>query len=517
MPISDDMRRLEVKWKGGTGWPKRLDWIEIDGLRGWRGERFKFQFPIMALVGENGVGKTTVLQAAAAVHRPPGARPGTRQHNASWFFPDTAWERIENAAIRYHGREGTRTISNSVRKPTERWRGYNERPERPILYIDLGRIQPVTERTGYSKLAKAGVTEISSDMFDEATVSRLSNIMGRHYEHARMSLTTGDSRREVPVLGANGLDYSGFHQGAGETVITELLVADFPKNGIVLIDEIESSLHPRAQRRLMRDLAAICREREVQILLTTHSPYVLDELPLEARACIILNESGREIVYGVTPEFAMTRMDDVPHYECDVYVEDVRAKTFLQEIIVAHRRDLIRRCQVIPFGAASVGRSLGQMVANGRFPRPTRVFLDGDESPSTGCLLLPGDDAPERVVFRDLLENSWLAVSQRVGRPISDLADACSSAMLLGDHHEWVSHAANILVVGGVTLWQAMCAEWAEECLPAGNALRITQPIEDAMSGIEGSPPPPTSELPTIPTMANRPSLDSSSGQGRLF
>jgi hypothetical protein len=37
-----------------------------------------------------------------------------------------------------------------------------------------------------------------------------------------------------------------------------------------------------------------------------------------------------------------------------------------------------------------------------RFPRPTCVFLDGDNDAAPGCHLLPGADAPEQVVFREL-------------------------------------------------------------------------------------------------------------------
>ncbi|MBX5180963.1 ATP-binding protein [Rhizobium lentis] len=36
---------------------------------------------------------------------------------------------------------------------------------------------------------------------------------------------------------------------------------DYPKYGLVLIDEVETSLHPRAQRRLMRDLTDSARTR----------------------------------------------------------------------------------------------------------------------------------------------------------------------------------------------------------------------------------------------------------------
>lgn len=142
-------------------------------------------------------------------------------------------------------------------------------------------------------------------------------------------------------MGKKGQRYSGFHQGAGETTIMEFLQRDLPKYSLVVIDEIESSLHPRAQRRLMRDLADKCRENELQVILSTHSPSVLEELPLRARAYIMLEPTrGRTIVYGVSPEFAMTKMDELPHYEIDRYVEDDRAGRMLIEILSAHDPDL---------------------------------------------------------------------------------------------------------------------------------------------------------------------------------
>ena len=57
--MSDEMRRLGKKWATGSGWPKRLEWMEIKGLRGWTGQRIEFPFPIVAVVGENGSGMCT--------------------------------------------------------------------------------------------------------------------------------------------------------------------------------------------------------------------------------------------------------------------------------------------------------------------------------------------------------------------------------------------------------------------------------------------------------------------------
>jgi predicted ATPase len=75
MSNSREMRRLAAKWQQGTGWPQFLESLEITGIRGWDGQKVPFQFPIVALVGENGTGKSTILQCAAASYRPTNNAP----------------------------------------------------------------------------------------------------------------------------------------------------------------------------------------------------------------------------------------------------------------------------------------------------------------------------------------------------------------------------------------------------------------------------------------------------------
>jgi len=486
--MSKEMRRLEGSWKTGTAWPRRLEWIEILNLRGWTGQRFEVTFPIMAVVGENGVGKSTMLQAAASIYADD--RPG-KDRFASDFFPDTTWDHIRAAEIRFSVKEGEQRQTGSVRKPTGRWRGNPDRPKRSVTYVDLSRIQPISGRTGYSKLANPALLEASSVDFSKLQLGRLSSILGRTYRVARMAVTVGDEKRAVPVIQQDEASYSGFHQGAGETTVAELLETEIPKYSLVLIDEIESSLHPRAQRRLLRDLAERCREQQLQIILTTHSPYVLEELPEHARVHILESGGKRQIIYGVSPAFAMTKMDDVRQYECDIYVEDAPAGALLIEILFKFDKDLIERCRVTPCGAASVGQSLGIMVSQRRFHTPTCVFLDGDKGVASGCGLLPGGDAPERVVFEGLVEKQWPGVAERVARDFPSVSDACTSAMTLSNHHDWVKQAAQTLTLGGDILWQSMCSAWVEHCADTEECRAIAQAVRDTLQGI-------TADLPTV-------------------
>jgi len=498
MPLSKEVRLLQSRWISGQGWPKRLEWIEIEGIRGWIGQRVEFQFPIVALVGENGVGKSTVLQAVAASYK----GESERQLFASDFFPDTPWEHVEEASIRASIREGptSGSIITSVRKPTDRWRGNPERKARGVEYVDLRRIQPISARTGFARIAQRGVKETAFESFDADTVERLSGIMGRSYDLAKLSTTDADETRSVPVLSRDGKWFSGFHGGAGETAMAELLQQKIPRYSILLIDEVETSLHPRTQRRLLRDIATLCRNLELQCILTTHSPYILDELPPEARIYLMESDGQKKIIVGVSPAFAMSKMDDEVYPEADVYTEDDRAASLINEIVALSRqRDLILRYQTVAYGAANAGRILGIMAKEKRFPRPSLVFLDGDQAAADGCFLLPGGDAPERVIFEGLSQKGMDGLASRLSRSPSDVAEACTAAMLVSDHHEWVRFAADRLAVPGNVLWQGMCAEWCLRCLTEADINRIGDAILETIVQYGGSR---HTEKPQIPVQS---------------
>ncbi|PBB17010.1 AAA family ATPase [Mesorhizobium sp. WSM4313] len=482
MALSREVRRLERSWQNESAWPKRLDWVEIENIRGWQGQRIRFPFPIVAIAGENGSGKSTIIQACAAVYQGHLSKGSVKQKGtkyASDFFPSTFWDQITNAAVKFGYTEGKEIKEGSIRKHTERWKGNVERPVRPVQWLDLSRIVPIGGRVGYAKIARSIHIEATAVTFDEDRLGRLSSILGHKYDNAKMALTDVDPERPISVLHRANAAYSGYHQGQGEITIAELIQADLPKYSLVLIDEIESSLHPRAQRRLIRDLATVCRERELQIILTTHSPYVLEELPREARLQIFEQDGVRQAMIGVSPEFALSRMDDVTHPECELYVEDDVAQTLVREILSQRAPDIGSRVFVTPYGAASVGYQLGQMVDGKRFPRPVGVFLDGDCKPGVGCCVLPGEDAPERVIFEDLAKINWGDLWVLLLRDTSIVSDACNSSLALSEHHDWIPEAAKRLMIGGNILWHAMCAAWVKRCMVQADFERIRQYIED--------------------------------------
>jgi hypothetical protein len=209
------------------------------------------------------------------------------------------------------------------------------------------------------------------------------------------------------------------------------------------------------------------------------------------------SDGQRKIIVGVSPAFAMTKMDDEAYPEADIYTEDERAGILVNEIVArSNQPDLILRYQPVPYGTANVGRALGMMASERRFPRPSIVILDGDQDVSSGCVVLPGGDAPERVIFEGLSANGFDGLALRLSRSPSDVSEACNNAVLVADHHEWVRFAADRLAVPGSVLWQGMCAEWSLRCLPQTEADKLADVITTTIIQYGGTRPVEKSRIP---------------------
>lgn len=55
------------------------------------------------------------------------------------------------------------------------------------------------------------------------------------------------------------------------------------EESFILIDEVEAGLHPYAQQQVMLQLQRMALRQKLQIIVTSHSPVVLDSVPLEGR------------------------------------------------------------------------------------------------------------------------------------------------------------------------------------------------------------------------------------------
>lgn len=477
-----EINKISNQFQAGA-WPQFLEMLEINGLRGWAGQSINFNFPVVAIVGENGTGKSTALKVAACAYE---NKVASKAYYPSTFFIKTAWDSVQGVTLNYRIRIGNETKPFRIAKPSKRWSIPSKRIQRHVYIFDISRTLPLDASAGYAKIARLAAAEISSNEIDQQYRTRLSHILGRNYSGARFATSDVDQKREVGLLTLEYGEISQFHQGAGEDTTLDLLRAlqSIPDYSLLIIDEVEASLHPRAQRRLVRFLLWLSRQKRIQVIISTHSPYILEELPMEARVLLLPGPAGLSVVYGITPEFAMSRIDEGLHPELTIFVEDKESQTLLREIIAGHPEgsEILSRISIDRVGPANVVKILGQLAHNGRLRYKAFGILDGDSEISKGCIKLPGNEAPEYVVFNGLKGFNWKDLPERFGIGAGSLFTILDDAMLDPYHHKWTSLVGDKVLKSSTSVWEILCNQWCKICLSDEDRGGIIEAIKDLLA-----------------------------------
>lgn len=174
----------------------------------------------------------------------------------------------------------------------------------------------------------------------------------------------------------------------------------------------------------------------------------------------------------------MSRIDDEMHPDVHVFVEDREAGILLREILASSpaTSELLRRISIGSVGPSNVVELLGKLGKERKLPYKSLAIVDGDH-PSHGCLALPGNYAPERVVYSQLKAKNWPNLPDRFGIGAGDLLAALEDAMLEPDNHRWNSSVGDKVLKSAHSVWEILSTEWCKSCLLESDRLALADAI----------------------------------------
>lgn len=291
----------------------------------------------------------------------------------------------------------------------------------PVIYMGLKRLYPLGEHKEEVKLQNIEMTdsekrlynswhkEIMLNLNDEDFVLEEVKTLNKAYIGGRCSKydTNGFSAGQdnVGQIFTAILSYKRLKESLGAAY----------KGGLLLIDELEATMHPQALCNLINFLYKFARDYSLQIIVTTHSLMVL-ELALRSEyrfdtEVVYLSKSRGSIRLIDKNNFSEIKEDMTCKVEKkikDIYAvcEDDEAASFLNNLLRPKDK---QRVKII---SAKLGCKQLVKMALSDASKIAKVLyvLDGDEAQNTkakkgkNICILPGMTSPEALIYKFLRE-----------------------------------------------------------------------------------------------------------------
>lgn len=448
---------------------KYLLQLSFQKLRGFHDQQISFDFPVTALIGVNGGGKTTVLGAAGLAYF--SVQPKTFFARGGTYDPAMRDWKIQ---FEYFDRPNfpQRQTSTATYK-TSKWD--RKKLNRDVLVFGVSRTVPANERKELRKCSST-TFQVESSRITELTDTvkeHAGRILGKSLEGFRgMQI---DDKGDIKFLAGQteeGHSYSEFHFGAGESsvirIVSEIELAN--DYSLVLIEEIENGLHPVATRKLVEYLIEAAKRKNIQAIFTTHSNFAISQLPHKA----IWTVSNGIIRQGKLEIESLRALTGSIDSDAAIFVEDQFAKTLVEAILRQHSPDTLARAEIHPMQGDGIARNT--TLEHRRNPAVTKqalCVLDGDsdqeDDVDNGILRLPGN-APEIEIFGKVLE-AWPTTGGRLTVALNQPPEKQNWVREIlknvqrevGDHHLYFARAAEqLMFLPTSTVEQAFCNIYAQ-------------------------------------------------------
>lgn len=369
-------KRVSNKDKDNIFKPQsRLNKLHITELKGLKDLDIEFTKNLTAIMGVNGVGKSTILHALACVFAPIDKG---EDYKFNFFFtptPDASWQN-SCFSITYFDEIKQKEIVREYKKKSDRWSPkYSTRPVRDVFYIGIDSCLPEIERERQTSYIDY-LTKTSDDNLSARIVKEASIILNKDYKE--MTDHTTKRKKLFGVRTHSGIIYSSLSMGAGEQRVLKILslVSHATPYSMILIDEIDLLLHASALVNMLRLLDGMAKRKNLQIIFTTHS-LLMQELTDIVDIKYLRNTKEKTFVYNaITPDIVYDLAQKSEH-RLNIYVEDDLASAVVSKVLSEMK--LLRHSRIQNIGSIQNAFVVSSAaIIEGRKTDDMLVITDGD-------------------------------------------------------------------------------------------------------------------------------------------
>lgn len=320
----------------------------------------------------------------------------------------------------------------------------------PTLYVGMSRVIPIGESKNehYTLTHTSNIHEEDLNYLIECFKEIIGNEKLNKERASKQNLKYSTKRS----IGPDFQEYSYKSVSLGQDSLSSILTAvmsfrklkrelgDQYHGGILVIDEIDACLHPSAQRNLLKVLDKATKQLDLQIICTSHSLTVIQEI-LGKQINTKQNKNDQRLYYNVVyiqdtarpsimpnPSYKKIKNDmflRLNSYQDDkqdvkIYFEDDEALFFFNQIekIVSDKLE-IEGLRLDKISAQINCDTLLKLPSKDSYFRSVIIVLDGDVSQqgmylpiineNDNICTLPGIESPEKIIhlyLQKLIDNT---------------------------------------------------------------------------------------------------------------
>lgn len=291
----------------------------------------------------------------------------------------------------------------------------------PVIFLSLNRLTPISFRSKYSEHSIQFLQDNEEDF-----LSLNHELLGK-FTASKITTTTGS----IKSAAAHGENYDQNSVSAGEDNAGQILQALYSfkklkqdysdyKGGLLLIDEADAGLFPAAQSELIKILNRECKTLDLQVIMTSHSPIMIEQIHSSSK----VNSRDNKVIYLTDTFGSITSLEDYswPEIYADLneqtvkysdeislplintYFEDKETYDFFNAIVRDRKIRKVTNClEEVSLGCDEYKKLIDRKVPE--FSKRSLIVVDGDvdvDKRYRSIICLPSVLPPEQLIFEFL-------------------------------------------------------------------------------------------------------------------